>query len=586
MRITGLGVIEEACLEFSPGFTVVTGETGAGKSMLVTGLALLAGARADTGLTRTGVSRGLVEGRFRPSTDGVRGRAALSRAALTRAEEAGAQLDEGGLLAARSLTADGRSRAFLGGQTVPAGVLGEVVGGLVAVHGQSGQLRLLRPAEQRAALDRFGGDPLRGLLERYAAAFEQLAAVRRELARLEHSVQERVREAELLRVGLAEVERVDPRAAEDAEVSGELSRLEHAEGLRAAALGAHGVLSGDDGGDDGPTVLGLLGAARRQLAAARGHDRMLDELADRVEDTAVQLADAAADLAGYGTSIEADPGRLAWLQERRAALTGLCRTHGCDVNGVLAWARDAVARLAALDGDGPRVDELRARENQLVADLGLLAEELHGARVAAGERFGAAVAAELGSLAMPHAQVRAEINRRADPAGLPAGDGRWSYGPTGCDEVELLLVPHQGAPARPLSRGASGGELSRVMLAVEVVFTGAGAPPTLVFDEVDAGVGGRAAVEVGRRLARLARQHQVICVTHLPQVAAFAERHLRVVKAATGQIVASGVEVLDGEDRLRELSRMLAGMEDSASARAHAEELLAAAAAEGVRAAA
>ena len=577
MRITGLGVIEEACLEFSPAFTVVTGETGAGKSMLVTGLALLAGARADSGLQRAGAARGLVEGRFRPAPGHPHGRAALARA-----QEAGAQLDEGGLLAARSLTPDGRSRAYLGGQTVPAGVLGEVVGGLVAVHGQSDQLRLLRPAEQRSALDRFGGDRLIGLRERYAARFEELGALRRELARLERSVQERTREVELLRVGLAEVERVAPRPGEDVEVAGELSRLEHAEGLRAAALGAHEVLSGNDGGDDRPTALGLLGAARRHLGTARGHDRALDELADRVEDTALQLADAAADLAGYGTSIEADPGRLAQLQDRRSALTGLCRTHGCDVGGVLAWATDAATRLAGLDGDGPRIDELREREHRLVTDLALLAEQLHGVRVAAGERFGAAVGAELRSLAMPHAQVRAEVSRREDPAGLPGGDGRWAYGATGCDEVDLLLVPHAGAPARPLARGASGGELSRVMLAVEVVFADSGAPPTLIFDEVDAGVGGRAAVEVGRRLARLARRHQVICVTHLPQVAAFADRHLRVVKAATGQITASGVELLDGEDRLRELSRMLAGMEDSASARAHAEELLAVAAAEGV----
>lgn len=577
MRINGLGVIEEACLEFSPGFTVVTGETGAGKSMLVTGLALLAGARADSGLARAGAPRGLVEGRFRPA----RGRRP-DRSALARAEEAGAQLDEGCLLAARSLTADGRSRAYLGGQAVPAGVLGEVVGALVAVHGQSDQLRLLRPAEQRAALDRFGGDPLVRVRERYAARYEELAEVRRELVHLERSAQERTREAELLRVGLADVERVDPRPGEDAEVSAELSRLEHAESLRAAALGAHGLLCGDDEGDDGPASLGLLGAARRQLSAARGHDRALDALADRLDDAALQLADTAADLVGYGTSIEADPARLAQLQDRRAALSGLCRTHGCDVDGVLAWANDASVRLGALAGDGPRIGELRQREHELMADLGVIAEELHDARVAAGERFAAAVGAELGSLAMPHAQVRAEVSRREDPAGLPSRDGTWSYGPTGCDEVDLLLTPHLGAPARPLARGASGGELSRVMLAVEVVFAGAGAPPTLIFDEVDAGVGGRAAVEVGRRLARLARRDQVICVTHLPQVAAFADRHLRVVKAATGQIIASGVDRLEGEDRLRELSRMLAGMEDSASARAHAEELLAAAAAEGV----
>jgi DNA repair protein RecN (Recombination protein N) len=276
--------------------------------------------------------------------------------------------------------------------------------------------------------------------------------------------------------------------------------------------------------------------------------------------------------------VDADPRRLAAAQDRLALLTVLTRRYAVDdSDGVLAWAADAAGRLAEVEGDDERIAALQAEDAALEASLGTSAAELSLARQTAAQRFGAAVTAELVELAMPHAEVSADVAQRESPDGLPVGGRRLVAGPEGVDDVELLLVPHPGAPSRALQKGASGGELSRVMLAVEVVFAGSDPLPVMVFDEVDAGVGGRAAVEVGRRLARLARDHQVLVVTHLPQVAAFADQHLQVVKADDGAVTRSGVVALDGAGRVAELSRMLAGL-DSGLARGHAEELLAAAA--------
>ncbi|MCA1710449.1 MAG: DNA repair protein RecN [Actinobacteria bacterium] len=557
MRIRGLGVIEDAVLELAPGLTVVTGETGAGKTMVVQGLALLFGGRADAGRVRPGAERAVVEGRL-----------VLDEAhpAVDRALDAGADLDDGGLLVSRTVGADGRSRAHLGGRSVPVGVLGELGEHVLALHGQSDQQRLLRPAEQRAALDRYAGAPVTDLRERFRTGWARWRDVRATLAELTAAAAERVREAELLRLGLTEVAAAEPVAGESAALSAEIERLANADDLRAAAARAQEALTGDD--LDAPNAMALTTAARRELEGAAGHDPVLGALAQRVAEAGHLLTDVALELSSYVASVDADPRRLAAAQERLAVLTALVRRHAVDdVDGVLAWAAGAQERLADLDGADDRVAALQDEDVRLERSLAGLGKELSAARQAAAERFGDVVSAELVDLAMPHARVSAEV----------ASGALADAGPDGLDEVELLLVPHPGAPARALQKGASGGELSRVMLAVEVVFAGSDPVPVMVFDEVDAGVGGKAAVEVGRRLARLARDHQVVVVTHLPQVAAFADRHLLVVKADDGVVTRSGVVTLDVEARVAELSRMLAGL-DSGLARGHAEELLAAAA--------
>ncbi|MER7828869.1 DNA repair protein RecN [Streptomyces sp. NPDC095602] len=566
MRIRSLGVIDDAVVELSPGFTAVTGETGAGKTMVVTSLGLLLGGRADPALVRIGAASAVVEGRV-----SVAPGAAVAR----RAEEAGAELDDGALLISRTVSAEGRSRAHLGGRSVPVGLLAELADDLVAVHGQTDQQGLLKPARQRAALDRYAGDAVSVPLAAYTTAYRRLRALDAELEQLTTRARERAQEADLLRFGLAEIEAVAPRAGEDVELAAEAERLGHAEALASAAALAHAALAGNPEDPEGVDATTLVAGAGRALEGVRAHDPALAALADRIGEISILLADVAGELAGYADDLDADPRRLAAVEERRAALTGLTRKYGEDVAAVLAWAEEGAARLTELEGDDDRIGELTAERDALRAELSKLAQALTDARTEAAARFAEAVTAELASLAMPHARVSFAIRQTEDPEGVEVGGRRVAYGPSGADEVELLLAPHPGAPPRPIAKGASGGELSRVMLAVEVVFAGTDPVPTYLFDEVDAGVGGKAAVEIGRRLAKLAKTAQVVVVTHLPQVAAFADRQLLVEKTNDGSVTRSGVTVLEGEDRVRELSRMLAGQEDSETARAHAEELLA-----------
>ncbi|HEX4655967.1 MAG TPA: DNA repair protein RecN, partial [Streptosporangiaceae bacterium] len=423
---------------------------------------------------------------------------------------------------------------------------------------------------------------LAGLLARYQRAFQRHRDVRGELDELTSRAREREHEAEDLRRGLAEIERLEPVDGEDIDLLAEEQRLSHADALHSAATTAHEALLGDPSSVsyDAADAVTLLGAARQALEAAAHHDAALAALGARVSEAAYLVSDVAADLASYAQSVEADPARLAAVQERRAELGRVIRQFGetaagpggepagSGVSAVLAWARRAGLRLAELEGADDRIAGLAEEENALAAEVGLLAGQLSAARKEAADRFAADVTAELAALAMPHARLTAAVTPLREA------------GPHGADEIEIRLSAHPGAPALPLHKGASGGELSRVMLAIEVVFAGADPVPTFVFDEVDAGVGGKAAVEIGRRLARLARLAQVIVVTHLPQVAAFADTHLVLEKADDGSVTRSGITRLDQAGRVRELSRMLAGLEDSEFGRAHAEELLAAAAAE------
>ncbi|GAA1363606.1 DNA repair protein RecN [Streptomyces beijiangensis] len=572
MRIRSLGVIDDAVVELSPGFTAVTGETGAGKTMVVTSLGLLLGGRADAALVRLGAKSAVVEGRISVPAGSP---------AAVRAQEAGAELDEGALLISRTVSAEGRSRAFLGGRSVPVGLLAELADDLVAVHGQTDQQGLLRPARQRQALDRYAGDAVSGPHAKYAAAYRRLRDVVTELDELTTRARERAQEADLLRFGLDEVAGVEPLPGEDAELSAEAERLGHAEALASAASLAHSALAGDPEDQEGVDATTLVAGAGRTLDAVRSHDPALAALAERMGEIGILLSDVAGELAGYADNLDADPLRLAVVEERRADLTQLTRKYGVDITAVLAWAEEGAVRLSELEGDDDRIGELTTERDALRAELSGLAQALTDVRTEASMRFAAAVTAELASLAMPHARVSIDIRQADDPEGVEVGGRLVAYGPTGADEIELLLAPHPGAQPRPIAKGASGGELSRVMLAVEVVFAGSDPVPTYLFDEVDAGVGGKAAVEVGRRLARLAKSAQVVVVTHLPQVAAFADRQLLVEKTNDGSVTRSGVTVLEGEDRVRELSRMLAGQEDSETARAHAEELLATARGDG-----
>ncbi len=563
IRIRGLGVIDDAALVLHPGLTVVTGETGAGKTLVLQGLGLLCGGRLDSGLLRPGAERSSVEGRLV---------LAEGSDAAKRAVEAGAVLDEGGpgrseLLVSRVVSADGRSRCQAGGASVPVGVLADLAASLVVVHGQHDQQRLSRPAEQRDLLDRYGGADVAGPLERYRAAYDAWRSTSAALAELVAAQQARAAEAEELREGVLAVAAVEPVPGEEAEIAAEVARLAHADGLRSAAASAHDLL-GEDHSPQPRDALTTIGEAQAALKALDGVDARLDELTQRLAEAGYLVADLVTDLSAYLGDLEVDPDRLAALQERQSALARLTKRYAPDSAGLLAWLSEASGRLFELDGDDERVAEMSARVTTLDGELRKLAAELSAARRAAATTLSDAVTTELAALAMPNATFRVEVE--------PVESG---FTRDGVDVVSLTLAAHAGAAPRPLARSASGGELSRIMLALEVVLAAADPVPTMVFDEVDAGVGGKAAVEVGRRLARLARSHQVIVVTHLPQVAAFADSHLRVSKSDDGTVTRSDVAVLDDGERLQELSRMLAGLEGSELARGHAEELLAAAAA-------
>ncbi|WP_027345643.1 DNA repair protein RecN [Hamadaea tsunoensis] len=574
LRITGLGVIEDTTLPLTRGMNVITGETGAGKTMVVTGLGLLFGGRADAGRVRADPGRATVEGRLRLSSQ-------TAKAVAARVVDAGAEPDDdGSLLLSRTVTVEGRSRAHVGGRSVPVSLLGEIGEQTVAVHGQSDQLRLLRPAEQRASLDRFAGPEHEKLLTEYRELFTAWRRIEDDLADRRRNARERSQEADLLRLGLDEITRVAPQAGEDEELRTEAQRLEHAEGLRTAATIAHQAISGEDEAADASS---LVNTARRSLEAQATLDPLLGELGLRLEEAASLLGDVAVELSAYLASLDADPERLQAIYERRAALRGLTRKYADDVEGVIAWADHAQKRLSELDVSDEALEELDRERQRLAGEVAGAAARLRAARLGAAGQFADKVTVELAGLAMPHSRVQVMVLPR--PAGksepsLVVDGEEAGITADGADEVELRLLAHPGAPALPLQKGASGGELSRVMLAIEVVFAGAGGPPTLVFDEVDSGVGGQAAVEIGKRLARLARSHQVLVVTHLPQVAAFADRHLVVAKDTGGAITTSGVRVVEETARARELARMLAGLPDSDLGIAHAEELLAVAARE------
>jgi DNA repair protein RecN (Recombination protein N) len=552
LRLSSLGVIDSAELELSDGFSVITGETGAGKTMVVTALGLLRGDRADLGLVRRGADQARVEASI-GVPPGARAAAAV--------EEAGGRIDDDVVILGRVLSAQGRSRALAGGATVPAALLAEVTDELVAVHGQSDQHRLLRAAEQRGALDRFAGEPFAEAAAAYAPAYARWRAVERTLEELRTHAQERARELDVLQFGLDEINAVEPQPGEDERLKVEESRLAHSESLARAADHAHRALVGDVDVTAARTQVADASAALREAA---GHDPELDALGERVLELGILLDDVGAELAAYTAGVELDPERLADLQDRRAALAGLQRKYGPTLDDVLAWAEKSAARLGELGHDDESVAALEAEQAALVPEVRRLAAEMSTIRSDAATRLSALVDEEIAQLSMPSARLEVQVTTRADAA----------PGPHGVDDVELLFAANSGTGMRPLHKGASGGELSRLMLALEVVLADRTTVPTLVFDEVDAGIGGKAAVEVGRRLARLAEHAQVIAVTHLPQVAAFADHHFVVSKDDDGTVTSSSVIRLDDHSRVDELARMLAGQEDSATAQAHARELL------------
>lgn len=575
IRIDGLGVISTATAQFHEGLTVLTGETGAGKTMVVTSLHLLSGARADAGRVRLGANRAAVEGRFTLDelNDAARGEA-------ERVLESAAAVadDDGTVIAIRTVGSDGRSRAHLGGRGVPASVLADFTAPMLTVHGQNDQLRLQRPEQQLHALDQFADATVGPLLRDYVEQRRSWLEARTSLLERTARGREMAAEAERLTQALAEIDAVAPEPGEDARLVAEIRRLSDLDSLREAAATAHEALAGPaDNPGDGGGALDALGVARSRVEGAE--DPALAALSPRLAEAIALVVDLTTELSGYLSDLPSDPGALESMLSRQAELKSLTRKYAPDIDGVIAWADEARTRLESLDVSEETLAALSAEVAAGADRVCAAAVKLSEARVTAASELGAAVTEELSGLAMGKARLEVEV--RPLPAGAQDSapllvDGTELHaGPAGVDEVEFRLAAHSGAQSLPLSKSASGGELSRVMLALEVVLAGAEHGATMVFDEVDAGVGGRAAVEIGRRLARLARTHQVIVVTHLAQVAAFADTHLVVDKSDDGDgAVNSGVRALTQDERIVELARMLAGLDDTETGRAHAWELL------------
>ncbi len=554
LRITGLGVIADAVLEPCPGFTVVTGETGAGKTMVVTGLGLVAGGRSESRAVRTGASRALVEARF----------ADAPAAVLATVDEAGGEVDDDELLVSRQVAANGRSRATVGGAQVPMAVATEVGSALVTIHGQAEQQRLATPERQREVLDRAAGPALAEVLTRYRQTYARRRQATAELAELRAAARERAREQDLLTFGLDEVAAADPQPGEDQALAAEASRLQAVDDLRLASREAVVALAGDDEAvEDVASALSLVTGARKALERAAADDPAARPLADQAREVSALLGDLAASTSSYLADLDADPARLEWVASRRAALQQLTRKYGETVDEVIAWSREAAGRLSQLQGSDDRIAALEAQVAEATAAVHADAERLTQLRTEAADRLATAVQTELAALAMPNARLFFDIRPLPEP------------GPFGADAVVLQLSSNPGSAPGPLGAVASGGELSRVRLALEVVLAETDAGQTFVFDEVDAGVGGTVALEVGRRLARLAATSQVIVVTHLAQVAAFADRHVVVHKADDGAVTASNLTALTDEQRRAELARMMSGMASTAAALEHADELLA-----------
>ena len=553
ISIENLGVISASSAELSSGLTVLTGETGAGKTMVVSGLRLLCGGRADASRVRTGAQHAVVEGRF--LLDALPADAAHTIQDLV--ESAGGRADENGeFIASRQVNSTGRSKAHLGGRSVPAATLQDFTAELLTIHGQNDQLRLLSPERQLAALDRFDPD-VAELVDSYRTVYGAWRTLAKDLKERTMKRRELAQEVDRLQFAINEIDGVAPEPGEDTVLIQDIRRLQDIDTLREqatlalVAIDGGGALFGFDQ-DDESVASDLLGRAENALNSS--DDEELKALGNRLGDLTATLSDISAELGAFLSALPADSQALENMLLRQQQLKLLTRKYAADIDGVLAWRDKAEAKLSSIDVSSEAVEKLKK-------DMLAVAKKLTKARTAAAEKLGALVTEELQGLAMAKSRFEVAVRSIA-----PSSDG--------ADEVEFLLAPNREAEPRPLATSASGGELSRVMLALEVILGAGTKGTTLVFDEIDAGVGGRAAVEIGRRLARLSVHNQVIVVTHLPQVAAYADTHLHVAKDVGDSSVTSGVDTLTGDRRVEELARMLAGLEDTETGRAHAQELL------------
>ena len=561
ISIRNLGIIDSSSLELSKGLNVLTGETGAGKTMILTALSLLLGAKSESALVRHGSERLLTSATF-----------SIPNSIKPLIEERGGLVEEGSLILTRSVAADGKSKATASGATVNASTLAEITEPLIAIHGQSANSQIVKSSRQRELLDLFGGKDIAVSLDRYLISYSAYNEMKAKLKSLVANATARDSQIAELETLTKQWATLKPTRDEFAAVEDEIRKLASVEDLRIAASGASAAIGDEDGG-----VLTVLGQARKFLEAAKGKDQSLDEISSTVAESFYLIDDAYAALISYLASLEADPSRLDYLQERKAALVAFVKKWGGsgsvdeEMAEIALRVKSAKETIADLQGGEERITqmeaELKSIKNTLLAD----AQSLTAERAKAAKKLSELVTIEIAGLSMPHTRFYANVVAPDYAGALKEAD----FTVNGCDEITMSIQAHKDGPQVALGKGASGGEMSRIMLALEVVIAASAPVGTYIFDEVDAGVGGKAAIEVGRRLHALSQHAQVIVVTHLPQVAAWADRHFVVAKDSDGQIVQSGVRQLDEKARVAEIARMLAGLDESVSAQEHAAELLA-----------
>jgi DNA repair protein RecN (Recombination protein N) len=561
ISIRNLGIIDTSSLELSKGLNVLTGETGAGKTMILTALSLLLGAKSDSSLVRHGSERLVTSATF-----------SIPPSLVEQIHDLGGLVEDGSLILTRSVSSDGKSKATASGATVNASTLGEITEPLIAIHGQSANTQIVKSVRQRELLDLFAGTNLQTVLIEYQEIYTTYNEMKAKLKALVTNASARDSQIADLELLTKQWSTLKPTRDEFAAVDDEIRKLASVEDLRVAASGASAAIGEEDAG-----VLTVLGQARKYLEAAKGKDQALDEIAANVAEGFFLIDDAHAALVSYLASLEADPSRLDFLQERKSALVAFVKKWGGsgtvdeEMAEIAIRVKSAKEMIADLHGGQDRIAELESEIKAVKIKLLSAARKVTIARVNAAVKLSDGVSTEIAGLSMPHTRFYAEVLSPDYESALKESD----FTITGCDEILMSIQAHKDGPKVALGKGASGGEMSRIMLALEVVIAASAPVGTYIFDEVDAGVGGKAAIEVGRRLHALSQHAQVIVVTHLPQVAAWADRHFVVAKDSDGQIVQSGVIQLDAKARVSEIARMLAGLDESISAQEHAAELLA-----------
>ena len=564
ISIRNLGIIDQSTLELGNGLNVLTGETGAGKTMILTALALVLGGKSDGSLVRTGTERLVASAQFNLP--------AVAPDLQEIVDSSGSDISDGSLVLTRTVNSDGKSKAVAGGTTVPATTLASFADQLVEIHGQAANHQIVKASRQRELLDRYAGSKSAKELTSYKKVFESYNELKARIKSAVDSASKKDREILELEEFLLGWQKLKAVRGEYGDITNQIARLSSVEDLRAASAGATQALSDETSG-----ALSVLGAARRFLDIAKGKDSKLDEIASSIAEGFFLIDDAARELTSYLTALEADPGKLDVLQSRKAEINSFLKKYGSSIDPdedlilLAARAKGAKEAIADLNGGEDRIKELQNELAGIKSELVKSAKKLTELRNEAALALSKEVTAEISALAMPHTVFSIAVTSANYSGALKESD----FTILGCDEIAMQIQGHAGAPLIALGKGASGGEMSRIMLALEVVLAQTHPVGTYIFDEVDAGVGGKAAIEVGRRLAALAKHTQVIVVTHLPQVAAWADTHFVVKKSSDGSISQSDVTKLEDKARVTEIARMLAGLEGSVSAQEHATELLA-----------